>query len=203
MGLFAVATLLLPAVAAVPLALDAPSAAGTVVLSTFDGNKATTQGWRATNDPVMGGISQSSAKVADGVLSWIGEVKVVPKLHAPGFCTATTGGYEQPPDKFPDISAAEGLLVTARNKMAGGLSSFKVSMETSVRSGHKQNREGEFEGRFNTHRLGGVQDVLRAVQRDEPELPRPARGRRSHQGAARCHHRPRLQPGWRCWQVRS
>ena len=125
MGLFAVTTLLLPVVAVVPLlALDAPNAAA-VVLSTFDGNKATTQGWRATNDPVMGGISQSSAKVADGVLSWIGEVKVVPKLHAPGFCTATTGGYEQPPDKFPDISAAEGLLVTARNKMAGGLMAVK------------------------------------------------------------------------------
>ena len=56
MGLFAVATLLLPAVAAVPLlALDAPSAAA-VVLSTFDGNKATT-----TNDPdiskMAGGLS--------------------------------------------------------------------------------------------------------------------------------------------------
>ena len=168
MGLFAVATLLqlLPAVASVPL--DAPSAA-TVVLSTFDGNKATTQGWRATNDPVMGGISQSSAKVADGVLSWIGEVKVVPKLHAPGFCTATTGGYEQQPDKFPDISAAEGLLVTARNKMAGGLSSFKVSMETSVRSG--QQREGDFGRRS------------RRERKDQRSAERPI-----------CDHQSRNQP---------
>ena len=110
----------------------------------MQGNKATTQNWRATNDPVMGGISQSSVKVADGALSWTGEVKVVPKLHAPGFCTATTGGYEQPKDHFPDLSSTEGLLVTVRNKLSGGLSSFKVNMDTGA------GRSGQFEARFNT-----------------------------------------------------
>ena len=122
-------------------------ATGKITLSTFDGNKATTQPWRATNDPVMGGLSDSFVKITNGVLSWNGQVRVVPKLHAPGFCTATTGGYHQQPDKFPDISAAEGLLVTARNKLASGLSSFKVSMQTSVNSGE---RYGGFEGYFNT-----------------------------------------------------
>eukprot|EP01052_Picozoa_sp_SAG31_P031871 SAG31_NODE_3428_length_4289_cov_3.615990_3_plen_440_part_00 len=117
------------------------------------GHPNTTQKWGATNDPVMGGISESSVKIVNApnseiiALDWSGEVKVVPKLHAPGFCTATTGGYHQQPDKFPDISETEGLLIRAQNPMQGGLSSFKVSMTTSVRSGE---REGEFEGRFNT-----------------------------------------------------
>jgi hypothetical protein len=119
-------------------------ATGKISLSTFDGHKATTQPWRATNDPVMGGLSDSTVKIANGALSWVGQVRVVPKLHAPGFCTATTGGYHQQPDKFPDISSAEGLLVTARNNGGpSGLSSFKVTM-----SSHDE--RGEFEGRFNT-----------------------------------------------------
>ena len=43
--------------------------------------------WKAVNDPVMGGISNSGFKLGgNGVGVWSGEVKVVPKLHAPGFC---------------------------------------------------------------------------------------------------------------------
>lgn len=139
--------LLLTAFAAFSSRVRLPVVFLTRRLCGLQGNKATTQKWGATNDPVMGGISESSVKIGDNALDWSGEVKVVPKLHAPGFCTATTGGYHQQPDKLPDISETEGLLITARNTLQGGLSSFKVSMTTSVRSGE---REGEFEGRFNT-----------------------------------------------------
>jgi hypothetical protein len=76
----------------------------------------------------MGGVSHSTFTVGTGSAEWSGEVKIVPKLHAPGFCTATCGGYHQQPVKLPDISGAQGLLVTLRNKLPGGLASFKVSL---------------------------------------------------------------------------
>eukprot|EP01048_Picozoa_sp_COSAG05_P016501 COSAG05_NODE_2131_length_3506_cov_6.658057_1_plen_408_part_00 len=169
-------------------------ASSKISLSTFYGNKATTQPWRATNDPVMGGLSDSSVRIANGALSWKGQVRVVPKLHAPGFCTATTGGYHQQPDKFPDISGAEGLLVTARNTMATGLARFKVSMETSVHSGERG--YGGFEGYFNT--------TVTTTEFKTYFVPfsamapmgggRQAFGRSADQGAAAGHHRPGLQP---------
>lgn len=52
MGLFTVATLLLPAVAAVPLALGAPSAAKTLDLVTFKVGDKTNFKWTGLNDPV-------------------------------------------------------------------------------------------------------------------------------------------------------
>ena len=42
--------------------------------------------WVVTNDPVMGGVSNSSFSVANGVGVWSGEVKTVPYLKAPGTC---------------------------------------------------------------------------------------------------------------------
>ena len=133
--------------AADSLCCPRPSA-GTISLTTFDGTKATTQPWRATNDPVMGGQSVSTITIdkESGIATWAGEVKIVPKLHAPGFCTATTGGYDQQPDKFPDISEAEGLLVTVRNSRAGGLVHFKVGMKAKSTN----RREGGFEANFTT-----------------------------------------------------
>ena len=108
-------------------------------LTTFDGAAATTQTWRSENDPVMGGVSVGSFKLdrAAKTGSWTGEVKIVPSLKAPGFCTVRTQ------HNFPTIAAAEGLLVTA--KATGELKKLKVSMESSVRSGPRQ---GEFEGTF-------------------------------------------------------
>lgn len=108
-------------------------------LTTFDSAPATTQTWRSENDPVMGGVSTGSFAVDSGrkVGVWKGEVKVVPKLQAPGFCTARTQST------FPDISSADGLLVTAR--ATGDLKTVKVTMDSSIRSSPRQ---GEFEGSF-------------------------------------------------------
>ena len=60
----------------------------TISLATFDGAKGTTQQWRAVNDPVMGGQSVGTFNVSAErkVGVWVGEVKIVPFLHAPGFC---------------------------------------------------------------------------------------------------------------------
>lgn len=115
----------------------------TIALSTFDGAQKTTQTWKAENDPVMGGVSSGAFNVdkANRIGVWTGVVKIVPKLGAPGFCTVRTSAT------FPDISSAEGLLVTAQlvDSAPGALSTFKVSMDSSVRDSPRQ---GEFEGKF-------------------------------------------------------
>ena len=90
----------------------------------------------------MGGVSQSSFHVSEkNVGMWSGEVKIVPKLSAPGFCTVHSGT-----DKFPDLSEHDGLLITARQTLGeAGLTKVKISMESSARSSPRQ---GEFEGVF-------------------------------------------------------
>jgi len=98
------------------------------------------QKWTAENDPVMGGVSVGSFGEQNGQGVWRGEVKIVPKLQAPGFCTIHTGGSQ-----FPDMSSEDGLLVTIEQAVPGGLMDLKVSMESSVRTGPRQ---GEFEGKF-------------------------------------------------------
>merc|ERR1719313_1361989 len=66
-----------------------------VPLATFDGAKGTTWTWEAVNDPVMGGQSVGNFSVqADRKLAvWEGEVKIVPFLHAAGFCNAQAPGW--------------------------------------------------------------------------------------------------------------
>jgi len=48
---------------------------------------------KTVNDPVMGGKSFSSCSLKDGGLMWEGEVKIVPFLHAPGFCNLETTSF--------------------------------------------------------------------------------------------------------------
>jgi hypothetical protein len=136
---------LVSAATAVPLAPE-----GELLLSTFDGASGTTQTWRSENDPVMGGVSTGSDKVEGGHLEWSGEVKIVPKLQAPGFCTVRTQAT------FPDISSYEGLIIKARLK-AGTLTSLKISMDSSVRSSPRQ---GEFEGRFKFSGTNGAMQTI-------------------------------------------
>merc|ERR1740138_505241 len=83
--------------------------AASVPLTTFDGADATTQGWRAMNDPVMGGQSKATFTVAGNAGVFDGAVAIVPSLQAPGFCT-----METPRVSFPDISGADALQVVAR-----------------------------------------------------------------------------------------
>ena len=107
-------------------------------ITTFDGVKSTTQKWLSENDPVMGGRSVGSFEVhrSAGIGRWEGEVKVVPKLQAPGFCSIRTR------HEFPDLSAAQGLLITARHGPEAEVTKIKVSMISSV---HNSPREGDFE----------------------------------------------------------
>ena len=81
------------------------------MIATFDGAKGTSLTWAAENDPVMGGQSVSTFKddTAQGFGEWSGEVKVVPFLHAPGFCTIRTEHA-----KIPDMSSYDGMRSVSR-----------------------------------------------------------------------------------------
>lgn len=98
--------------------------AATVPIATFDGSQATTRAWETTNDPVMGGQSESSFTVdaARKVGVWIGEVKIVPFLESPGFCNL------QSPGLYPDLSSMDGMVVRAREANSEGLLQYNVML---------------------------------------------------------------------------
>merc|ERR1719163_1161470 len=96
-------------------------------LTTFDGAKGTTQKWREVNDPVMGGQSTGTFTTSNGVGVFDGEVKIVPKLQAPGFCNMQVDGAS-----FPDISEANALQLVVRSTLA--YSGFKVAFGPAPRS---------------------------------------------------------------------
>lgn len=75
---------------AAPAAATTPPIPAATALATFDGAQGTTWDWRLVNDPVMGGVSNSTFSITGGVMAWHGAVKVVPKLKAPGFCNLET-----------------------------------------------------------------------------------------------------------------
>ena len=80
----------------------------------------TSKPWIVTNDPVMGGVSNSVFKVADGLGVWTGEVKIVPFLHAPGTCQSEAAPFA--PMDCSDFDAIEITLAST-----GALRSFQVS----------------------------------------------------------------------------
>jgi len=81
-------------------------------LVTFDGAKSTTQVWHENNDPVMGGQSTATFTEGKGFGIFNGTCAIVPKLKAPGFCTAAT----QKKEYLNDVSAHIGgaMLLSVR-----------------------------------------------------------------------------------------
>eukprot|EP00966_Prymnesium_polylepis_P227034 5253221-Prymnesium_polylepis.1 len=96
-------------------------------LATFDGAPASTREWTTVNDPVMGGASISTFEQSGAVGIWTGEVKVVPFLHAPGFCTLTTTNTKK---AFPDCSNTSYMSLTLTN--GSGLPSSDFMMQAGV-----------------------------------------------------------------------
>jgi len=74
-----------------------------------------TNDWTTLNDPVMGGQSESSLSISDGVAHFEGYCAIVPFLKAPGFITMVTGRYDQGPAVFPDVSTCSSLKVVLRS----------------------------------------------------------------------------------------
>ena len=99
-------------------------------LITFDKSKADTFfDWKLINDPVMGGSSFSNFTISkNNTLIWIGEVKDVEKLKAPGFCNAeTTNAYTS---KFNDISGFNTLEIKLRSFIKA--KGFKISFAANT-----------------------------------------------------------------------
>jgi hypothetical protein len=104
------------------------AAATAIPIATFDGETATGKwDWETVNDPVMGGVSKSSFRVEGNVGIWTGDVKIVPFLKAPGFCTLRAPGFRKTA-KFPDLSSSDGLVV--RTSASKGLKNFRVTLST-------------------------------------------------------------------------
>jgi hypothetical protein len=107
--------LLLPALAACAGAASSPAPG--VTLFEFTN---TSKPWVVTDDPVMGGVSHSTFTVDGGVGVWIGEVKIVPFLHAPGTCQSEAVPFA--PVNCTDFNAIEISLVSK-----GALKQFQAS----------------------------------------------------------------------------
>jgi hypothetical protein len=112
-------------ISAAPRALSLPTADQGITLATFDGqDKGASHKWKVENDPVMGGQSDSTFAVKDGLGDFSGNCRIVPKLQAPGFTIALT---ESPlVGHFPDVSSQDGLFLGVRNA-GGNITDFKVA----------------------------------------------------------------------------
>mmetsp|Transcript_11553 Transcript_11553/g.11569 ORF Transcript_11553/g.11569 Transcript_11553/m.11569 type:complete len:214 (+) Transcript_11553:129-770(+) len=96
-------------------------------LLTFDGGKGTTsQYWKLTNDPVMGGSSYSSWDVDSKLetAQWIGKVNIVKSLKKPGFCVVMSNV-----EKWNDASSYTHLHIRARSTIP--YNGLKISFGTN------------------------------------------------------------------------
>ncbi len=73
--------------------------------------------WAASQ--VMGGVSHSNFTIdqANAELVWDGEVRVVPKLNAPGFCNLMSQVKEIWDGFYPSAVGQSGLVVRARSNI--------------------------------------------------------------------------------------
>mmetsp|Transcript_20517 Transcript_20517/g.34336 ORF Transcript_20517/g.34336 Transcript_20517/m.34336 type:complete len:239 (-) Transcript_20517:250-966(-) len=104
---------ILLSIVALALASTGVLCSDVVNLVTFDGAEETTsRRWILTNDPVMGGVSNSTWTVEDqnqqGV--WTGGVEIVPSLDAPGFCNLMTSR-----GKWPSASGYTHMIIRAKS----------------------------------------------------------------------------------------
>ena len=120
--------------------------------------------WKTMNDPVMGGKSDSSVSVSDGIAKFEGTCAIVPFLHAPGFITMMTGtrrgsyftksGSNSP--SFPDVSGCKGMEVSLRTSV--DYEGYYVSFGTDVAPG------GRYAMGYKTHLDLGVSEDFVDIQ---------------------------------------
>jgi hypothetical protein len=97
------------------------------VVTTFGSGDGTV--WETVNDPVMGGVSQSSFFQGESSGIWKGKVEIVPFLKKPGFCTLRTPGLHKEAEKILDLSNSDGVVVRAAASK-DGLKNFRVMIST-------------------------------------------------------------------------
>ena len=98
-------------------------------IATFDGAEGTTWPFVTVNDPVMGGQSNSTITIKNKLAYWSGEVKIVPFLHAPGFCTIQSPGLNKKED-VPSLVGFDGIVVKAMSRNSA-ITLFRVTLESS------------------------------------------------------------------------
>jgi len=116
------------------LPVQAQAGASSVLIQDFkSGDKSHNLTWQTVNDPVMGGQSTSSLTVdpSMGAAVWEGKVRIVPFLHAAGFCTCMGYGGSGIPDLSPysDLVFDVSSLTPPTN-----LTNFQAQFESSVRT---------------------------------------------------------------------
>lgn len=124
------------------IALTAASSVnGDETIAIFDGSKSSLT-WQTVNDPVMGGRSVSNFTVdaAEKVGVWQGQVRIVPFLHAAGFCTLRGTG------SIPDVSSFKGLEITMQAGPGTNLTNYQLQFASSNKGGNP--RGGEFQADF-------------------------------------------------------
>lgn len=103
-----------------------------VDIVTFDESattsSSTTWNWRSLNDPVMGGLSESTFVIKNNIAVFDGHVKIVPKLDAPGFCLVQTTDGEGGliPKEGIDAAGTTHVLLEVRSNVA--YTGFKISI---------------------------------------------------------------------------
>jgi len=146
-----------PACVALALPTEKADVPFVVPFATFDGAKGTTWDWEAVNDPVMGGQSYGNftADQDKKLAVWQGEVKIVPFLHAAGFCNAQAPRFGETA-KFPDATGSQGICLRARLVAGSELTNFNMQlMSTGARHFGKQ---GVFNANY-TLATGNMQDI--------------------------------------------
>ncbi len=82
---------------------------------------------KLTNDPVMGGVSNSTWSVdsVNEVGNWVGKVEIVPSLAAPGFCNVMTNAGQ-----WPNADGFTHMIVRAKSAIAYDGFKFSFGADT-------------------------------------------------------------------------
>lgn len=130
------ATQMAPLLSALPVTVSNPGAE-LIVADFVTGHASALDSWSTTNDPVMGGRSTSDFTVVtnDSQAIWEGHVRIVPFLHAAGFCTCKATGLPNSGDysAYTHVVMDVSTVASATN-----LTEFQAQFQSSVR----QSEEG-------------------------------------------------------------
>lgn len=112
--------------------------------------------WIVTNDPVMGGVSNSTFTVVDGLGVFAGEVKNVPYLHAPGTCQSEAA-------KFAPVDCNAFDAIEIRLESNGALKQFQASWSgpfVPKPAGSPHYRKNAYKATFNVTGTGALETLV-------------------------------------------
>lgn len=144
------AVLGLASVSVAGLAAAVPIRSASLPIAIFDGSSRLK--WETVNDPVMGGQSVSTFSVDQGKGDWKGQVRIVPFLHAAGFCTLRGSGA------IPVLADYKGLEVNVAALPTTNISKFQLQFSSSDHG--VTGRQGSFQADFSLKASGAASTVF-------------------------------------------